>query len=139
MAEPHRFVVDTNVLLSRVLWPRSVPARAVVHATKIGKLLISDATMAELVDVLSRSKFDAYLSIDERQEFVRRLGGIAEFVRVARSIRACRDPRDDKFLELAVAGGAECIVTGDGDLLTLDPFEAIAIVTPARFLTVRAG
>lgn len=57
----------------------------------------------------------------------------------AHIIRAGRAQRDDKFLEMAVAGGADVIVTGDGDLLALDPFESIAIVTPARFLTMRAA
>lgn len=92
--------------------------------------------MLELVDVIERPKFDAYLHLDERREFVRQLVNIAEFVPVTSTIRACRDPKDDKFLELAVAGNADFIVTGDGDLLALDPFEGIAVITPARFLTL---
>lgn len=139
MNEPRRIVVDTNVLVSRALWPSSVPARAVAHALAIGRILVSDATMQELTEVLSRTKFDRFLRLDERRGFLRRLGRIAEFVPVTRTIRACRDPRDDKFLELAAAGSADFIVTGDGDLLALDPFEGIAIVTPARFLTMEAG
>jgi putative PIN family toxin of toxin-antitoxin system len=49
-------------------------------------------------------------------------------------IRACRDPRDDKFLEVAVHGHADLIVTGDADLLALNPFQGIAILTPAEYL-----
>jgi predicted nucleic acid-binding protein len=49
-------------------------------------------------------------------------------------VQACRDPDDDKFLEVAMSGGADWIVTGDADLLALHPFEGIAIVTPADFL-----
>ena len=58
---------------------------------------------------------------------------IAQIVPVRRRVRVCRDPNDDKFLEVAVSGGAEFIVTGDRDLLTLDPFEDISIVTPAEY------
>jgi len=49
-------------------------------------------------------------------------------------INACRDPKDNKFLELAVAAGASCIVSGDQDLLTLHLFDNIPILSPADFL-----
>jgi predicted nucleic acid-binding protein len=49
-------------------------------------------------------------------------------------IRACRDPRDDKFLEVAVNGRADAIVTGDQDLLVLNPFQGIPILSPAGYL-----
>jgi predicted nucleic acid-binding protein len=58
----------------------------------------------------------------------------AEEVFVSAPIRACRDPRDDKFLEAAVHGHADLILTGDRDLLDLHPFRAIAILTPAAYL-----
>lgn len=52
---------------------------------------------------------------------------------IRKRIRACRDPKDDKFLELAVSGNADVIVTGDKDLLALHPFRGIAILTPLDF------
>ena len=55
-------------------------------------------------------------------------------VEIVDSIRICRDPKDDKILELAISGNADCIVTGDDDLLVLNPFREVAIVTPADFL-----
>jgi predicted nucleic acid-binding protein len=55
-------------------------------------------------------------------------------VEVTRYISICRDPRDDKFIELAIAGQAKCIVTGDKDLLNLHPFGELAILTPRQFL-----
>jgi len=66
--------------------------------------------------------------------FVAVLGSEAVFVIISETIRACRDPKDDKFLELAVSGRAACIVTGDDGLLTLSPFREIPIMTPAAFL-----
>jgi putative PIN family toxin of toxin-antitoxin system len=117
-----RIVVDTNVLISRLLLPASVPGRAVRKAVEVGQLVVSETTMTELADVLGRAKFDPYLSIAERQEFIRLLGRIAELVPIVRALQACRDPRDDKFLEVALNGRADLIVTGDRDLLQLDPF-----------------
>jgi putative PIN family toxin of toxin-antitoxin system len=58
----------------------------------------------------------------------------AELVAIVERIAACRDPTDDKFLELAVNGRANLIVSGDGDLLALDPFRNIPIITPAAFI-----
>jgi uncharacterized protein len=58
----------------------------------------------------------------------------AELVAISERIAACRDPRDDKFLELAVSGHADLIVSGDRDLLALNPFREIPIVTPATFV-----
>jgi len=129
-----RVVLDTNALISRLLSRGSVPARAVDLALAHHQILASEATLMELAEVLSRAKFDPYLTIDERQNFLRLFDRIAERIEVVRAIRVCRDPRDDKFLELAVEGEADIIITGDNDLLTLDPFQGISILTPARFL-----
>jgi putative PIN family toxin of toxin-antitoxin system len=129
-----RIVVDTNVLISRLLLPASVPGRAIRQVVDVGQLLVSEATMTELTAVLGRARFDPYLSIADRQEFIRVLGRIAEVVPIVRVVRACRDPRDDKFLEVAINGRADVIITGDWDLLALDPFMKIAILTPAAYL-----
>lgn len=129
-----RIVVDTNTLISRLLLPRSVPGKTVRKAVGTGQILISEMTLAELADVLSRPKFAPYVTIQDRQQFIRLLGRMAEMVPITHSIRACRDPKDDKFLELAVNGAADLIITGDKDLLALNPFRKIAIVTPAQYL-----
>jgi uncharacterized protein len=129
-----RIVVDTNVLISRLLVPASVSGRAVRRAVATGQLVVSEATMEELATVLGRPKFDLYLSIADRQEFIRLLGRIAEMIPVVRVVRACRDPRDDKFLGVAVNGRVDLFITGDRDLLELDPFMGIGILTPAAYL-----
>lgn len=131
---PERIVVDTNALISRLLVPESVPGRAVRRVVDASQLLVSEDTLNELADVLSRPKFDAYVSIDDRQEFFRRLSTVAELVPITYRIQVCRDPKDDKFLELAVNGNADLVVTGDDDLLVLSPFRGIPIITPASYL-----
>jgi putative PIN family toxin of toxin-antitoxin system len=129
-----RIVIDTNTLISRLLLPESVPAQAVRKAVDTGHLLVSEATMLELVQVLGRPKFDRYISIEDRRDFLRALGRIAEFVPIHYAVHACRDPKDDKFLELAVNGKAEVIITGDADLRALHPFQGIAILSPSEYL-----
>ncbi|MBF0167123.1 MAG: putative toxin-antitoxin system toxin component, PIN family [Alphaproteobacteria bacterium] len=133
MPEKPVFVVDTNVLVSRLLLPNSVSAKAVRLVMARGRLLVSDETLAELADVLARPKFDAYVSVDERKEFLRLLIRVAQFVPHVVPVQACRDPKDDKFLALALSGGAKTIVTGDADLLALHPFRGVQIVKPSVF------
>ena len=134
MTEFLRFVVDTNVLVSRLLAPRSPPARAVDQALAHGNLLGSEETLAELAEVLARPKFDPYVSREDRRDFIRLLGGVMQLVPITRRVTACRDPRDDKFLDIALAGDAAAIISGDKDLLVLNPWHGIAIMTPAAFV-----
>jgi putative PIN family toxin of toxin-antitoxin system len=129
-----RVVLDTNALVSRLLVPQSLPARAVRLAIASGQVLASDATLTELADVLGRRKFDPYVTVADRQQFLRLLGRVVERVPIVHVVRACRDPKDDTFLELAVNGQAEVIVTGDRDLLALHPFRGIPVLTPAAFV-----
>ena len=114
---------------------RSVPGQALRKAVADCQLLASDATIMELADVLGRPKFDPYVTIRERQEFLRLFNRIADRIPITRVIRVCRDPKDDKFFELAVNGAAQLIITGNADLLALHPFGGIEILTPATYLT----
>jgi putative PIN family toxin of toxin-antitoxin system len=130
-----RIVADSNVLVSRLILPESFPAQALRNAEQEHQLLVSDATMYELADVLSRRKFDRYVRLVDRKGFIQRLAEIAEFVPIIQRIRECRDPKDDKFLELALNGRADMIITGDRDLLAMNPWRGIAIVSPKDYLT----
>src|SRR5271169_4568133 len=104
MRVPQRVVIDTNVLISRLLQPQSVPAQSVRKARREGRLLVSEATMNELADVISRSKLNRYVSLEDRKQFVRELSHRSEFVPIIYPVRECRDPKDDKFLEVALNG-----------------------------------
>jgi uncharacterized protein len=129
-----RIIADTNCLVGRLLLPSSVPGDAVRKAVDSGLLLVSEATMNELADVLARPKFDRYIGLRDRQQFLRMLLRVAEFVPIVYPVRECRDPKDDKFLDVALNGKANLIVTGDADLLALHPWRSIAILSPARYL-----
>lgn len=130
------FVFDTNVLISALLLKNSVSRLAFDKAVANGRLLISLETIDELNDVLKRPKFDRYVTEKERRQFVATLVQDAELVTITQQITICRDPKDDKFLELAISGEADCIVSGDKDLLSLHPFQGIAIVRPDAFLNL---
>ncbi len=129
-----RFVLDTNVVVSALLLKQSAARQAFDKATEKGKLLISQATVEELSQVLRRKGFDKYVLEDERIEFFTALVREAILIEVVETVNECRDPKDNKFLELAVDGQATCIISGDDDLLVLHPFRGISIFTPRQFL-----
>ena len=122
MSEQRCWVLDTNILISRLLCPDGMAAKAVNHALARGVLLVSEYTLNELVEVLSRPKFDPYATREDRRHFLELLGGVARIVPIVRHIRACRDPKDDRFLDVALNGEATAIITGDQDPLVLDPY-----------------
>jgi putative PIN family toxin of toxin-antitoxin system len=131
-----RTVLDTGVVVSAVLLPRSVPRQAFDLAVSRGALLVSDQTIVELDEVLRRPKFDRYVSESQRLEFLAALLREAEVIEVHDVVTECRDPKDNKILELALSGQGSHIVTGDLDLLVLHPFRGIAIVNPQSFLAI---
>src|ERR1700733_10122383 len=127
-----RSVVDTNVFVSAALKQSSWPGAVIRWIDAFGGLLKSSATEAQLIEVLQRPYFTSKLPPFYLDEVLRMLAG-AEFVTIGERIAACRDPTDDKFLELAVNGHADVIVSGDLDLLALGPFRGIPVVAPATF------
>ena len=133
MNELERLVLDTNVLVSAALSPESTPYRALFKARMEGVFLASEETLAEFHAVLLREKFDPYIERRLREEIFEEYARNCLLVEIARPIRICRDPRDDKFIEVAVHGRADAIVTGDADLLALHPFRGIQILTPADY------
>jgi putative PIN family toxin of toxin-antitoxin system len=132
--EHSRVVIDTNVYISSFLRPNSFPTKAIRKAEQEALLLVSDSVLGEFTEVFSRPKFDKYVSRFRREAALRHIRSISTVVAIPYPIRACRDPRDDKFLEVAVHGRADVIVTGDTDLLALHPFREIAILTPTEYL-----
>jgi putative PIN family toxin of toxin-antitoxin system len=72
MRVEERIVVDTNALISRLLFPDGSPGKAVRHVIDNGRLLISEPLVSELADVLARPKFDRYITVEDRRKFLRR-------------------------------------------------------------------
>ena len=126
-----RIVIDTNVLISGLFSTTSTPALALENAITKAQLVATTETLRELIEKLLLPKFDRYVSRERRETLLQRVASLVEIIEVLQHVRLSRDPKDDKFLEAAVNGRANVIVTGDRDLLDLNPFRGIAIVTPA--------
>ncbi|MCY7334214.1 MAG: putative toxin-antitoxin system toxin component, PIN family [Pseudanabaena sp. CAN_BIN31] len=131
-----RLVIDTNVLISGLLSSNSILQKIFDYATSQATLLMSDVVQAEIENVISRHKFKKYISPEKQIKFLAALAEQVELILINQQIRECRDPKDDKFLELAICGTADYIITGDADLLELHPFQNIPILKAANFLEI---
>ncbi len=129
-----RVVLDTNVLISAVLSPLGKPFACLSWVLDNATLIVSRELLDEVETRLARPKFNKYVDDSRRRAFVADLALSAVQVELSGMLRVCRDPDDDKLLEMAVVGRADCLVTGDHDLLILDLFQRIPILTPAGFL-----
>jgi putative PIN family toxin of toxin-antitoxin system len=132
-----RFVVDTNVLVDALCFASSFGRKAFDLARARGQIVYSVPTLAELIEVVYRPRLQRYIREEERRRFLVLFQEQALLVEPKVQIRACRDAKDDKFLELAVAATAEAILTRDQALLDLDPFQGIRLIDPQTFLADR--
>lgn len=129
-----KFVIDTNVLVSSILIKQSSADYALKKARSLGIILFSEDTFQELKIILNRPKFDKYVSLETRFEFMAKLKLESKLIDIFERINICRDTKDNMFLEVAVNGQADYLITGDRDLLVLHPFKNIEIVTVNQFL-----
>ncbi len=129
-----RVVIDTNILVSFAIRPNRDFERLFDFLAAHGVTLVSDETVAELFAVLSREKFRQYIPQNSAIDYVEWYAGISESITVTEYVVACRDPKDDKFLSLAVAGKADCIISGDLDLLDMVAYDGIPVYCAAEFL-----
>jgi uncharacterized protein len=134
MSPEYCFVFDTNVLVSALLSKNGKARQALSKARHLGKLLMSESTLLELLSVLKRPKFDKYISSLEKDIFLVTVIKATKIVEILSEIEVCRDEKDNQYLELAIDGQATCIVSGDSDLLILNPFREIPILTIQEFL-----
>jgi putative PIN family toxin of toxin-antitoxin system len=135
-------VVDTNVLISAALSPDGAPARLLRRLHRESRLVFAPATFDELRTRLWLPKFDRYASIESRRRFLSNTRESARWHEVPASLNAqtwCRDPNDDKFIALALAAKATWLITGDDDLLCLDPLGELRILTPRAALDEITG
>jgi uncharacterized protein len=129
-----RYVFDTNVIISALLFENGKPAQVLRYALANGEVLLSLDLLEELNEVLGRARFNRYLTSEEREEFLEALIERAVLVEITENVQECRDPKDDKVLELALNGEAQFIISGDRDLLVLHPFRDVRVITADEFL-----
>ena|SRR5579872_1829483 len=133
---PERIVIDTNVLVSAALSKHSTPRKVLSIVLEHHSLLVSEETLAELEEVFDRPKLNRYSRIEDRINLLRTLIDKSIIVAINSHITDCPDPEDNKFLELAVDGKATYILSGDRDLLDMNPYRGIRIIPAAEFMQI---
>ena len=130
-----RVVLDTNILVSALTHPAGQAAGVVAALRRARSLLVfSDPTLRELRDTLSRPKLTRYFTPAEQSDFLFALRQVSEIVTIQGVPMGCRDAGDDMVLETAVRGNADCVVTGDRDLLVMEAVARVPILSPGAFL-----
>ena len=129
-------VIDTNVFISGLIGSGNPQLILNSLGDKKFNLIISQALIDELLDVLTRPRFQKYFTYNDIKELASLIQSSAQITSPSVKIQICRDPKDNIVLECAVAGEADFIVTGDDDLLCLTSYQAIHIITPALFVEI---
>jgi len=131
-----RVVFDTSTLLGAAMRVGSIPYQAMVKALATCDVCASIDTLEELRTVFAREKFERYLPRELRLEFVTSLSRkMRLFVVPELEVGlGCRDTKDDKFLALVMAAEADALVSSDEDLLVMDPWRGVQVLTAAQFL-----
>src|SRR5438105_15538349 len=131
-------IIDASSFVSATLKANSLPERALLRAVDPpNRLILSQAVEDEYRQVIFRPKFDRFVSIERRQQILDIVVVAAERIEPTETVRECHDPKDDKYLALAAADGADVIVSNDArHLLSMDPWRGIRILSPANYLAI---
>lgn len=129
-----RVIIDTNVLISGIFWTGK--PKQFLNKVRRGEVtfLTSEILLDELKDVLTRRDKPFKLSAEEAERVIISVKDLAEIVKPHRKVSVCHDEKDNRVLECAIDGRADCIVTGDIHLLELKSFKKIKITTVGDFL-----
>ena len=122
------------MIVSAALSPNGTARRAIAVARASGTIALSDAVFREVAGVLARPTFARGLTDDRRREILELLAAAALWLEPVEAVVECRDPKDNRYLELALAARAAVIMSGDNDLLVRDPWRGVRVSRPADFL-----
>ena len=132
-SKPAYIVIDTNVLISAALLPKSKTAQVLALAVEHFVIAQNKDTWHELETRIARPKFDRYFGESGR---LRHLVAIAQSIQhfeVAAEVSVSRDKTDDKFIALAIDSGASLLISGDPDLNDVQTYKGVEILSPAQF------
>ncbi len=135
-----RAVIDTHILIRALIKPNGTVGPVLQRLAASDYVAIySEALLAELLAKLALPRIRIKYHIDDIivKTTLALIALRGEWVQPTRKVKVCRDPKDDMFLEAALAGAAQTIVTGDEDLLVVKRFETVQMVTPRVFLAAR--
>ncbi len=128
-----RIILDTNTFVSGIVFKDDLLRRFVNFAVDEYGLVFSNETWDELSKVFQRDKFEENLPLGTRLSVLALLASRVTVIHPTSIVTDCRDPKDNKFLALALDANVETIVSGEGDLKTLDPWRGILILSPEAF------
>jgi len=131
-----RVILDTNVIISGIMFKGDAIRRLLLFALNEYQLIFSQTTWDELASVLQRDAFEKHMPLGARLRVLAQLAGQVQVVDSTSIVTDCRDPKDNKFLALALDANVITIVTGDNDLKVLHPYKCIAIQSPADFMSL---
>ena len=135
-----RVVFDTNALISALIVPSSVPAKALDLAVEHFEIIVSKATWQEFEQKIKKTSLERYFrNTQDRDAAIHAINRVVTHVAVRSVVTDCRDPKDNPFLELALDGKAETILSGDKDLLVLNPWRGVCIQSPGDFYRERSS
>ena len=132
-------VLDASTIISAGMGRGSVPDRAVRHALASDQVAMSEQVMAELLDVFARPRLARFVQPKLRDEVLFLLDTFGVYFAPSERVTNCRDPKDNMYLELALAAGAAMIVSSDSDLLVLHPWRSVRVLRPAQYLAEVEG
>jgi uncharacterized protein len=130
-------VFDASTVVGAALKADSVPERALLRAEATDIFALSIQVDDEIAQVLGRPKFADVLSFERREHILITIRGMAVWFVPSERVTDCREPKDNRYLELALAAGATFIVSSDDDdLIVLHPWRGVSIVSPAAYLAL---
>jgi putative PIN family toxin of toxin-antitoxin system len=132
-------VFDASTIVGAAINVESIPVRAIALARQQARICLSQEVEAEIREVLARPKFRFLFDQATQQLLLDALTTGALLADPVVRVTDCRDAKDNKYLELALAAGAETIVSSDGDLLALDPWRGVRIVSPVEYVRSRVA
>jgi putative PIN family toxin of toxin-antitoxin system len=129
-----RIVIDTNVLISATFWTGK--PKQLLNKVRRGQVtfITSETLLEELKEVLTREDKPFKLSEEKAERVVTTMRDLAEIVQTKSHLTVCQDEMDNRVIECAIDGRAECIVSGDLHLLGLKSFKNVKIMTASEFL-----
>ena len=139
MKSKPRAVFDTNALISALILPNSITAKALYFAVEHVEIIVSKATWQEFEQKIKKTSLERYFrNTQDRDTAVHAINRVVAHVAVRSVVTDCRGPKDNLFLALALDGNAETIISGDSDLLVLNPWRDVRIQSPGDFYRERA-
>jgi uncharacterized protein len=134
-----RIILDTNTFVSGIIFKGNLLRQLVTLVVNDYELMFSDETWDELAQVFQREKFEQHLPLGTRLSVLADLAARITVIRPTSVITDCRDPKDNKFLALALDGNVATIISGDADMKALNPWRGIGIVSPEEFVRSRSA